>query len=215
MLARGRAFTSSSESDSGLRTSPPISSRHDLGVDLRDVEVDQQVVEPDRRQVVAQRLERHAVVPRRERQLDSREVGERVHAEKLRRPRAGNKPCPVPGTDYAPEPVMSPRGAEPRREGIAMSSSGRPGARHRTGPGWTTSRRTRSGFGAGGRSVPRRPRRPWGRTGGPDSRTISAAASSQLRPRRYGRSLVIASSASATANTRAPSGISVFWSPSG
>src|SRR6266545_379433 len=49
----------------------------------------------------------------------------------------------------------------------------------------------------------------------PPSRTISAAAASQLPARRYGRSLVIASSASATANTRAPGGISALPSPSG
>ena len=36
---------------------------------LGDVEVDQQIVQPDGRDLVAQRLERHAVVPRRKLQL--------------------------------------------------------------------------------------------------------------------------------------------------
>src|SRR5205085_11398096 len=37
-----------------------------LGVDVRDVEVDQQVVQPDRGDVVPERLERQCVVPPRE-----------------------------------------------------------------------------------------------------------------------------------------------------
>ena len=40
----------------------------------------------------------------------------------------------------------------------------------------------------------------------PASMTSSSRAAAQPIPRRYGRSLVIASSASATANTRAPNG---------
>ena len=58
----GRARRSSSESESGRSTRPPTSSRHDRRVDVRDVVVREEVVEPDRRDVPAERLERHAVV---------------------------------------------------------------------------------------------------------------------------------------------------------
>ena len=44
------------------------------GIDVRDVEVDEEVVKPERRDVVAQGLERQAVITRRQGELDGREV---------------------------------------------------------------------------------------------------------------------------------------------
>ena len=56
------------------------------GVDERDVEMDQQVVQSGRRDVVAQRLERHAPVARGELQLLEAEriVGQRRSATVIR-----------------------------------------------------------------------------------------------------------------------------------
>ena len=78
-------------------------------VHVRDVEVDQEVVQAERRDVVAQHLERKAVVPQRERELDPREVlagaldlrfdRQRRRRYALRTERARRfGPCPVPGT---------------------------------------------------------------------------------------------------------------------
>ena len=63
-------------------------------VDERDVVVDQQVVQPDRRDRVAERLERHPVVAGSELELD---LAERLHAERtLPRATAGRAGCPSP-----------------------------------------------------------------------------------------------------------------------
>ena len=91
-------------------------------VDERDVEVDQEVVEPDRRQVVAERLERQAVVAGRERELDGREVIDRGllvrfdrHAEKgtpsRRRPatRTDMSKCQARGHVRCQAPALSGR----------------------------------------------------------------------------------------------------------
>jgi len=51
-----------------------------LGVDAGDVEVDQEVVEPERRDRVAEGLERQPVVAGRQLQLLERDSGERVDA---------------------------------------------------------------------------------------------------------------------------------------
>src|SRR5690348_929227 len=55
-----------------------VTSNHQFvlgGVDLRYVEMDQQVVKPDRSDRITQRLERHRVVPHRELELFEGDVG--------------------------------------------------------------------------------------------------------------------------------------------
>ena len=74
---RGMALSSAKLSSNGASTAPPILSRQESRVDRRNVEMDQQVVQPGRRQVVAQRLERHAAVARGELAALRRSAGRR------------------------------------------------------------------------------------------------------------------------------------------
>ena len=74
----GRARRSSSEKRERPRRRARSTVSAKLGrVDDRDVVVDQQVVQPDRRDRVAERLERHPVVAGRQLELD---LAERLHA---------------------------------------------------------------------------------------------------------------------------------------
>src|SRR4051812_23875867 len=60
--------------DKPIEAKPP-----GLRVDLRDVEVDQEVVQPDRRDRVTERLERQPMVAGRKLQLVERYLGRRAH----------------------------------------------------------------------------------------------------------------------------------------
>ena len=72
----GRARRSASESDNGAETRPPNVEPPRVCVDVRDVEMDQEVVQPGRRDRLAEQLERHAVVARR--QLELVEIDHRL-----------------------------------------------------------------------------------------------------------------------------------------
>ena len=97
-VCRGRARISSSVSSSGLRTRPPTRESPRRRVELRDVEVDDEVVEPGRGQVVPHRLERRPAVAERELELlgQERPVG---RLERVRRsgrvPSSSSCPCPA------------------------------------------------------------------------------------------------------------------------
>src|SRR5205823_932264 len=75
-------------------------------VDHRDVEMDQEVVEADRRDVVTQRLERHRVITHRELQLRRRYVGARVQCS------GGPGPAVFVHLDRASLEVMQERSEE-------------------------------------------------------------------------------------------------------